>query len=265
MHAAPIDLVVDVGNTRLKAALFQHHRLLEQAAMPNGAAAALDALLAGRRLRAIAIGSVYRAQPGLLEHLRTLGPVTVITGDTPAPVANGYATPSTLGVDRLANAAAAWSLFPGRPSLAIDAGSCITYDLVDAGGVYRGGAIAPGLRMRARAMHAYSAHLPEIDPPEDASLIGADTLGSLASGTHHAMVLEARGYIAELRQQYPGLAVVLTGGDAPRFARALKNGIFAHPSLTLLGLHAILQHLSPPLGPAAAGPGAHRPAGPGHG
>jgi type III pantothenate kinase len=205
---------------------------------------------------------VWRAQPALLELLRSLGPVLEIKGDTPAPVTNGYATPQTLGVDRLANAAGLWAMFPGRPSLAIDAGTCITYDLVDDQGVFRGGAISPGLRMRATAMHAYSANLPEVDPAPDTPLIGTDTLGSLASGTHHAVTLEMKGYIAVLRQQYPELAVVLTGGDAPRFARALKNGIFAHPSLTLYGLYAILLLHFPPDGPAGAGPGLHRPARP---
>lgn len=255
MDTVPNDLVVDVGNTRVKAARFQAGRLIAQGAFAHDDLAQLRAFVGGARPRAIALGSVYRAQPALLAYLQEAGPVLEVRGDTPAPVTNGYATPATLGVDRLANAAACWQLFPGRAALAIDAGTCITYDLVDDGGVFRGGAITPGLRMRARAMHAYSANLPEEEPAEEPALIGADTRASLASGLHHGVVAEVRGYITALRQQYPQLAVVVTGGDAPRIARALKNGIFAHPSLTLLGLYAILRHHFPIGAPAAGGPG----------
>jgi type III pantothenate kinase len=91
-------------------------------------------------------------------------------------------------------------------------------------------------------MNAYSARLPLVEPPADAALMGTDTTTSLASGVHHGIVHELEGFIDRLEHHYPGIAVVLTGGDGLRFARALKSGIFAHPFLTLEGLHAILLH-----------------------
>lgn len=239
---APLDLVLDVGNTRMKLGLFAGDDLVAQATAPHGDMDAVTALLAGRSPLRIAVGSVAAADEPLVRALEAIAPVRVLNGASPAPLRNAYGTPLTLGVDRLANAVAAMRLFPERPALAIDLGTCVTYDLVDATGTYRGGAISPGLRMRARALHAYSARLPEVEPAEDAPLLGMDTVGSLAAGTHHALRLELEGFIAAYRQQCPGLAVVLTGGDALRFARALKSGIFAHPSLTLLGLHALLHH-----------------------
>lgn len=212
--------------------------------MAHGDAVSLAQWLHGVELDHIALGTVAVPDAAFLEKLRDRAPVKEITGVTPSPIRSLYSTPLSLGVDRLANAVAMAALFPDRSALAIDLGSCITYDLVDGLSVYRGGVISPGMHMRARAMHAYSARLPEVLPQEDSSLPGTDTITSLAAGIHHGLLFELEGMIDAFRQQHPGLAVVLTGGDAPRFAKALKSGIFAHPSLTLLGLYALL-HFDP--------------------
>jgi len=241
------ELVLDVGNTRIKLGFFREGRLTGQWSLPHGDSAALASLLDGTLPDRIAFGSVAKPDPGLMSRLEAMAPVISITGASPSPVRTGYADPGSLGVDRLANVVGAAVLFPGRAALAVDLGTCVTYDLVDELAVHRGGIISPGMRMRARAMHAYSAKLPEVDPPEEAVFPGTDTAGSLAAGVHHGLLMELRGFIDEFRQQHPGLAVVLTGGDALRFARAMKSGIFAHPSLTLLGLHALL-HFVPDSG-----------------
>ena len=249
-HASQ-DLVVDVGNTRMKLGLFVRGRLLGHRVAAQGDIAAVGQLLGGSQLDRVALGSVGSPDPKLLDALRRLAPVTEITGTTPAPVRSLYISRNTLGVDRLANVVGAALLFPRRVVLAIDLGSCATYDLVDELTVHRGGIIAPGLRMRARAMHAYSARLPEVVPPDDPDLIGTNTANCLESGVHHGMLMELQGHIASFRQQHRGMAVVITGGDAPRFAKALKSGIFAHPTLTLLGLHALL-HYDPDHGPPSS-------------
>lgn len=252
--------MIDVGNTRMKAARFEHGRPVATISVAHGDVQALRGVMGGVRPRRIVLGSTAGEDPVFIGALHHWAPVVELTGASPAPIRNAYATPATLGVDRLANAVAAHGLFPDRPVLAISAGTCLIYDLVDATGTYRGGVISPGLRMRAKAMHAYSARLPEVDPPEAPDEVGVDTRSSLAAGVHHGSVLEVQGFVDRFRQQHPGLAVVITGGDAPRYIRALKNGIFAHPSLTLLGLHALLEHQfpSPPGdGPAAGGAAGH--------
>jgi type III pantothenate kinase len=242
MHIIPLDLVLDVGNTRTKAALFRGQRLVRAGVMRSGDGGALKEFLGGDHPGRIAFGSVATPDPKWEAHLRTIAPTFLLTGGSSAPVRSAYATPLTLGVDRLANAVGAKGMFPGRPVLAIDLGTCITYDVVSAEGVYQGGAISPGMTMRSRAMNAYSARLPLVAALADTALIGVDTETSLASGVHFGIVHELQGYIHHLAHQYPGMAVVLTGGDGLRFARALKSGIFAHPFLTLEGLHAILLH-----------------------
>ena len=186
-----------------------------------------------------------------MDALQRLAPVTEIRGGSPSPVRSLYSAMETLGVDRLANVTGAALIFPRRAVLAIDLGTCATFDLVDELAVHRGGIISPGMHMRAQAMHAYSARLPEVDPPEDPMIPGTDTATSLAAGIYHGLLFEVQGQIAFFRQRHPGLAVVITGGDAPRFVGALKSGIFAHPTLTLIGLHALL-HYHPYRGPAVA-------------
>lgn len=251
MPRSSYDLVIDAGNTRIKAALFNASGPVRWVVIAPSDLQALDAFVADRPIGGVVLGSVAGGDTQLVKHLSRHGQVLEVTGSTPSPVQSAYDTPVTLGADRIANAVGAWQRFPGRPSLAIDLGTCITYDVVDGSGTYRGGIISPGLRMRAKAMHAYSARLPEVVPAPDAPLLGLSTEGSLASGVYHGIRAELVGLVQETAYQYPGLAVVLTGGDAPVFLPALKSGIFADPLLTLRGLHALLQHHTRGRGPVA--------------
>ncbi|HRO39708.1 MAG TPA: type III pantothenate kinase [Flavobacteriales bacterium] len=250
MEAEQMDLVLDVGNSRMKMALFAQGRMVAHAQAAAGDQAAMARFVEGRNLVRTVIGSVGSRDQRLLEALQRLAPVRELTGASPSPVRSLYTTPSTFGVDRLANVVGAAALYPRRPVLAIDLGSCITYDLVDQLALHHGGIISPGLHMRARAMHAFSARLPLVEPPDQPPVLGASTHASLASGIIHGAAMEVKGFAAELARQHPGLAVVVTGGDALRAAWALKSGIFVHPTLTLIGLHALSQY-DPALGPAA--------------
>jgi type III pantothenate kinase len=253
-----MELIVDVGNTQVKMALFDAGRPVDVVRSPHLDLPQVITFLAGRRPARIGLASVGVDITGWVDRLSSVAPVTRIDQRSPLPIASAYNTPLTLGIDRAANAVAAHRRFPGRPVLAIDAGSCITYDLVDAAGVFQGGAISPGIHMRARAMHAYSARLPLVELAGPAPLVATSTEDALRAGVLHGTLGEMRAMIEGCAYVAPDMAVVLTGGDGLWAARALKCGIFAVPFLTLEGLHAILLHPSPPL---AADPGTH--AGPG--
>ncbi|MCB0771168.1 MAG: type III pantothenate kinase [Flavobacteriales bacterium] len=242
MSAGPIDLVLDVGNTRTKWALFQDGTILRQGAFATGDLNALQRAVSGSTISAVAMGSVSAPDAGFLSALRAVAPVLVLDGASSAPVRSAYATPDTLGADRLANVVAAARHFPARPVLVVDTGTCITYDLLEGDGTYAGGAISPGLRMRAKAMHMYSARLPEVDPGPRPAVLGTTTVGALAAGVHHGILGEIKEFIAVLGKERPEMAVVLTGGDGLHFTRALESGIFAIPFLTLEGYHALLEH-----------------------
>jgi type III pantothenate kinase len=259
MPRISVDLVVDVGNTRVKVALFRGGRLVRRGWIDEDPGSAVHHFLQGTVPDAIALGAVGPVPNGLEDALQRIVPVHRITGAALAPVRSAYGSPLTLGVDRLANAVGGHRMFPGRPVLVIDLGSCITCDLVDASGTYLGGSISPGLHMRARALHAYSAALPMVEVTAVPQRMGTDTRSSLLSGLYYGVRDELRAAVDAFTEPHPGLAVVLTGGDAPRMMGGLKSGIFADPSLTLHGLHAILEHhrrLSATLPGAVPGTGA---------
>jgi type III pantothenate kinase len=255
-----MELIIDVGNTRVKMAQFEGGRPVRVERYPHLGIGAVRTFLEGRVPQRIGVASVGVDIASAAGELGGLAPVTLIDAQSPLPIRSAYDTPLTLGIDRAANAVAAHRRFPGRAVLAIDAGSCITYDLVDADGVFQGGAISPGLQMRVRCMHAYSARLPMVALDGPHPLIARSTEDALRSGVLHGTLGELRAMIEAFVSGAPDAAVVITGGDGLWAARALKSGIFAVPWLTLEGLHEILRHTAPPAafpgtdaGPGAAG------------
>jgi type III pantothenate kinase len=245
-------LTLDLGNTALKYGLFGPAGLLE-----NGVLASPVQLLALWQRTAPAhailssVADEAATQPWLAalaaaDGLRRILPFR--PGFTPVPVHNAYATPHTLGADRLAAAVAAASLRPGRATLVLDAGTALKLDLVTADGTYHGGSIGPGLRMRLQALHTFTGRLPLLELPpaaEVVQLIGDTTASCMLSGVLRGTAAEVRGLVAEYEQRYPGLGLLLTGGDASYLAEALAplaSRIFAVPELVLLGLDKILRY-----------------------
>lgn len=236
-------LAIDQGNTSIKLALANKSQLLRTWKQEPGEAMDLVQFATDNNV----VSAIYSSVSGkempepvkLLEHhlpLVRFGP------ETPIPLRNDYDTPLTLGYDRLADAVAAWKLFPGDNSLVIDMGTCINYEFVSSEGAYKGGAISPGMRMRFRSMHDYTGKLPLIDERfMQQGLTGADTLTSMLSGVMNGILLEADGVIEQYRLTYGKMNVILTGGDADYFGKYLKNKTFAQPDLVLLGLLEILR------------------------
>lgn len=242
MANGTLRLALDFGNTTLKAFLFENDLLIDHTLLPEATIEALDTFINGRSVTSAILGSVVHHPETFETELRKRMPLLHLDHTTPLPVRNGYGTPDTLGYDRLAAAIGARQLFPDRPVLAITAGTCIIYDLVDAENVYRGGAIAPGLRMRFKALHAFTQKLPQAEPTNDTPLTGDSTLASIRSGVQHGASSEIDGMIQQYAQQFPGLQAVLSGGDAVFFEKALKNRIFARPNLVAEGLNHILAY-----------------------
>jgi type III pantothenate kinase len=140
------------------------------------------------------------------------------------------------------------ALFPKQNTLVVDAGTCITYDMLDAQATYFGGSISPGIQMRFRALHEFTGRLPLVSfSPEPTALVGTNTLSSLQSGVVNGVLAEVEGIITQYQQKYPQLNVVFCGGDANFFDSQLKNSIFASnssciPHLVLIGLNEIIHH-----------------------
>ncbi|HLS11032.1 MAG TPA: type III pantothenate kinase, partial [Flavobacteriaceae bacterium] len=145
-------------------------------------------------------------------------------------------------VDRIALVSGAIQKYPNANVLVIDAGTCITYDFIDATATYYGGAISPGLTMRYKAMHTFTENLPLLERVKEVSLIGTNTQDSMHSGVLLGMAYEVEGYINAYRKKFPDLITVLTGGDAQFLRDTIKNDIFANTNLLLEGLLNILNY-----------------------
>lgn len=155
------------------------------------------------------------------------------------PFDMAYNSPETLGIDRLCNAAAMSQLHRDKPRLAIDLGTCVKFDFLNADGFYHGGSISPGLQMRSKAMAHFTAKLPEIKAQPTDNLIGKNTKECLEIGSYLGWQKEIEGIWEAYRSKFPNLATFLTGGDSRYFDLGQKNGIFVHENLTLEGILAL--------------------------
>ena len=236
-----MNLIIDVGNTRVKVALFEDDtiRSLDSFDLGNILIQLQNISNLHTVERAI-ISTVANIDTNDLDQIEKMFPVTVLNHQTKVPFKNNYATKNTLGVDRIALAASAVNNFPNENVLVIDAGSCVTADFVTEEGVFLGGAISPGILMRYKSLHHFTDKLPELRRTDEVSLIGNSTNNSVHSGVINGVVYEINGIIEAYKLKYEKLTVVLTGGDAIFLAKRFKNGIFANPNFLLEGLNYIL-------------------------
>jgi type III pantothenate kinase len=234
-----LNLVIDVGNTKAKAATYSGNEC--QGKMLFNSVEELYSLKE-QTFENILVSSVASKAEKILSTLKTSGKKLELNNELPLPIKIQYATPKTLGVDRIAAACGAIELFPRQNTLVIDAGTCINYEFVDEQANYHGGAISPGIEMRFKAMHTFTARLPLVSLNKEVDLIGNSTESCLQSGVMNGIMGEVEGMIALYKEKYPELMVVLCGGDAPLFENRLKPTIFAAPDLVLMGLNRILRY-----------------------
>ena len=235
-----MNLVVDHGNTLAKVGVFRQYELIDQYTFNNGDE--LKAFVQNFSAENFILSSVANHQIPVMDWAEHIQRKYILTSSLQIPVNNLYATPHTLGVDRIAGVCGARQKFPGFNCLVIDAGTCVTYDFLDKDGNYHGGSIAPGLRMRLQAMHSFTARLPIVEVVDTAPLIGNTTESSMQSGAINGMTEEINGIIRRYQQEFEGLQVILCGGDGRFFENKLKEPIFALPELVLSGLNSILIH-----------------------
>ncbi len=197
--------VVDIGNTRTRAALFDGKRVRPL----NGRA--VELWVGARVGRA-------RAPCGTL----------LLGRDFPPLVRNRAVHPETVGADRLAQASAAWARAKGA-CVVVSMGTAITIDVVSREGGFLGGLIAPGLRTMARALHEFTAKLPEVEPVRKRSALGRHTREAIQCG----ISLAAEGLLRRALEEHRGKKVFGTGGDAPLFRDLLDEVV---PELCLEGI-----------------------------
>ncbi len=238
-----MNLIIEQGNTSTKVAVFKDSLLVDSFVYKDFNGLVLMTLFEQYELTNGILSTVTNLDNSLIAFLnKNLRLFIVLNEKVPVPIRIDYDTPNTLGMDRLAAAVGACSLQPHKDLLVIDAGTAITYELIEASGHYKGGNISPGMATRFKALHAYTERLPLVSEQEDIPLIGTNTVAAIQAGVVHGIVYEMDGYISELRGKYPNLLVFLTGGHSFYFERRLKNRIFADVNLVLKGLNRILEY-----------------------
>ncbi len=237
-------LVIDVGNTRIKAAVFEDATLFEifvfskielQKNIEN-------ILKKFEKITDLIVSSVGDVEKQSFLAYNNILNVHFLSHEDSFPFHNCYATPKTLGIDRMVLAAGATLQFPSQNRLVIDAGTCVTYDFIDEENNYLGGAIAPGLRLRYESLHNFTAKLPLLSLESPKDFIGTSTSESIHSGVVNGFVYEIDGFIDEYKARYSNFIIILTGGDTDFLAKRLKNTIFANSNFLLESLNQTFQY-----------------------
>lgn len=238
-----MNLVIDVGNTFIKIGVFEERKLIWFVKNRNADLKDFNQVLEEfKPIEHGIVSIVGQIDPSIIHYLTSKINLIEFSHQTPIPVTNQYNTPTTLGYDRMAAVTGASEMFPGSSLLVIDAGTCITYDYITSGKAYLGGGISPGISLRFKSLHGYTAKLPIVNPQDINYLIGKSTEESILSGVMNGAIQEINGIIDLYSKQYESHKVVMTGGDLIYFEKTFKNIIFAVPNLVLIGLNEILEY-----------------------
>ena len=236
-----MNLIIDIGNTVAKIAVFDGCEMLEQMYDSNVELPRLREMYERYLPEQAALVSVIDLTEEVKQELNSLPiPILYIDHQTPLPIKNLYETPETLGYDRVAAVVGAYDRFPRRNVLIIDSGTCITYEFINSEGEYLGGNISLGVSMRLKALHTFTGHLPLVQFAGRSVYWGVDTETAIRAGVMQGLEYEIRGYIHSMKEKYPDLLVFLTGGKQFPFESNLKSSIFVDKFLVLRGLNRIL-------------------------
>lgn len=236
-----MNLIIDVGNTRVKVAVFESDTILEMFIFDKTKIISeVKKITKKNTFDSAIISSVASISEKKLQKLKEIVPLLELNHTIKVPFKNLYKTPTTLGVDRIALATAGIMKYSQKNILIIDAGTCITFDFINSKGEYLGGAISLGIKMRLKALHHFTAKLPLVEKQNIDYYIGKNTNESILSGVVNGVTQEIEGIISQYEEKYSNLTVVLTGGDTNFLSKQLKSSIFAHQNFLLEGLNAIL-------------------------
>lgn len=239
-------LAIDIGNTKIKTAVFENNTLIEKHIFNKDEENFfLEKIIKKfNSIKDIVFSSVGDEAPDIFSHLKPTYNITEINIYTKLPFKNNYATPNTLGIDRIVLAAGAVLKYTNCSRLIIDAGTCITYDFIDSENNYLGGAISPGIELRYKSLHNFTAKLPLLSVENPENFIGNSTAQSIHSGIINGITHEIEGFINQYEKKYGNLNIILTGGNADFLAKRLKNTIFANSNFLLESLNYLYQYIN---------------------
>ncbi len=245
-----MNLCIDIGNTTVKAAIFNEGKAVETFRFPFPGIDNLKEIKEKYPEADKVIICSVRPAGEVINRIEEEGfsKLICLDKDTPLPVTNMYRTTGSLGYDRVAAIAGANNICPESNVLVVDAGSAITFDLVTADNKYMGGNISPGMEMRFRALNRFTSGLPLVQMSEleemdfEVKLMSDNTRDAIIYGVCNSVILEVEGYIKRLGEIFKPLKIIFTGGDANFFDKRLKYPIFVNSNLIFIGLNRILEY-----------------------
>lgn len=238
-----MNLILDIGNTQIKAALFENNKLIKLITSDKNEIDFIQEIFSqSKNIKNAMVSSVRKYPEEAHSFLKSnCKKAFYFNSEIAIPLDNLYESKSTLGYDRLAACVGAFGNHPNQNLLVIDAGTAITFDFVNDKAQYLGGCISPGLRMRFKALHDFTQKLPELSQNDKFHLIGKNTNDAIVSGVQNGLLFEIDAYINKLKNTHSNLEVFLTGGDAPFLIKSIKNKAILAPEIVLTGLNKILE------------------------
>ncbi len=236
-------LIVDLGNTLAKFFLFKKDKCdIKQKVAVEKFDVTVKSLISNYSgIKGLIYSDVSKRAGDFFERLSALFPIIGVNSQLLLPFENSYESPNSLGSDRIVLVAAACKNYPNTNVLIIDLGSCITYDFLDADNIYHGGGISPGFEMRYKSLNHYTGNLPLLEVKKAENPMGKNTDQAIHSGIYYGIIDEINGRIEYYNNKYDSLTVLLTGGDANKLPKTLKNSIFAHSNFLAEGMFHLLK------------------------
>lgn len=237
-------LIVDIGNSRAKLAVFSNNELLTTLIEDQVSEASIEKLLEQYQdIEQCIVSNVGNQSDSIYKIIKQKIDQTInFDLDLKIPIENLYKTPETLGKDRLAAAVGANFMFPNQDLLIIDAGTAITYEFVNRKNQYLGGYITPGIQTRLNSLNHYTSKLPLLKPEITTDEIGKTTQKAILGGLQQSIRGEFKEVISMFKVENEKITLILTGGNSDYFDKILKNYKFVPLEITLIGLNRLLNY-----------------------
>jgi type III pantothenate kinase len=248
--------VIDVGNTNIVLGIYRDKALLHHWRLSTNRSATVDEYgvmihnllhIAGVKFEQIDGVIISSVVPPLMRTLEQL--CLTYLRKTPLFVGPGiktglnirYENPREVGADRIVNSVAGIEKY-GTPLIVVDFGTATTFDYIDAGGNYLGGAIVPGIGISTEALYQRAAKLPRIELMKPKSVIGRNPVTSMQAGIIYGYAGQVDGIVRRIRTEFNvSPRVVATGGLAELIAGESETIDEIDPLLTLEGLRIIYE------------------------
>ena len=235
-----MNLTIDIGNTHTKLGFFDGLELQLTQKFSSAEIIPWQSILNTHKIRHSILSHVGNARLDL-ETLYNNTHCVEVHHKLQLPFTSDYNPFTNLGIDRVVGLAAAANSFPHQNVLIIDAGTCITYDLISAKAHHIGGVISPGLMMRYQSMHRFTHQLPNLEIQEPSSFPSTNTEEAMHHGVISSVIAEMEAFISRFETSIPIFRIILTGGDAGFLSKRLKNGILADENFLAIGLNLLLE------------------------